>query len=313
MCNRMFYRAFCPQPKKLETISTNFNDSNNRPRDLCSSLLARPWRELKERHSRSQRHYFARDASGAKRAPRHRPSRKRGSQRTRFSILFLHHPFSLLSPPSLSYRVRWNEVERISQSVCESLAVGPLRRRPLPPPRQPIAVDCAGGGCLAIVTLALLIACPTKVYHYHRHPSWPAQRTESPSFRVICIQYSSPSGVLLPFPPLPITPLFLSLVLSLYAFSIPLSISHLGYTRISGIRFRTRPVLPWKLSPALFELFATVLIRFIAAAATAGRDRRFGFSFTTQLSPGYTCRGREITRYPRRTRIYIASNHSPTD
>jgi len=205
--------------------------------------------------------------------------------------------------------------------VCETPAVGPPRRRPLPPPRRPIAADYVGGGCLAIVTLALLIACPTKVYHYHRHPSWPAQRTESPRF-ALYILFSIP---------LPQASSSLFLHLSFLSFSLSFSrfyfsfflFMHFPYPSPSAISDtvvslayvleRAPYYRAWKLSPALFELFATVLIRFIAAAATAGRDRRFGFSFTTQLSPGYTCRGREITRYPRRARIYIASNHSPTD
>lgn len=43
---------------------------------------------------------------------------------------------------------------------------------PIPPSRHS-PVEHADG-CRSVVTLALLIACPTKVYHYHCHPLFPA-------------------------------------------------------------------------------------------------------------------------------------------
>lgn len=115
-------------------------------------------------------------------------------------------------------------------------------------------------------------------------------------------------------PPSPTSLFSLSLVLSMYSpHSSPSAIPDI-LVSLAHVLERAPYYRAWKLNLALFELFATVLIRFIAAAATtAGRDRRFGFSFTTQLSQEYACRDRGITRYSPRMRIYIASNHSPTD
>lgn len=63
------------------------------------------------------------------------------------------------------------------------------------------------GGCPAIVTLALLIACPTKVYHYHRHPSCPPSALNPLVSRcTYCSVFLSLRRRSLPYPPPPITP-----------------------------------------------------------------------------------------------------------
>lgn len=58
----------------------------------------------------------------------------------------------------------------------------------------------------------------------------------------------------------------LSLSLSPCTFSARRSSSPPGHTLVSRVCFRVRYYQAWKLRPALFELFATVLIRFIVAA-----------------------------------------------
>lgn len=188
-------------------------------------------------------------------------------------------------------RTQQNEVERISRSVCESPAVGSPARLPLRPRHCRRSTGGYAGGCLAIVTLALLIACPTKVYHYHRHPSCPPSALNPPVSR--CTYYSvflSLRAAVFSLPlrhlslltrPSPFSPSpSLSLSLSLCTFSSLFS----THSYISRTGFKARRVLPraWKLSRALFELFATVLIRFIA---TAGRDRRFEFSSILTFVP----------------------------
>lgn len=162
-----------------------------------------------------------------------------------------------------------------SRNPCEAFST---LHPPVAPTRS--TVDYASGGCLAIVTLALLIACPTKVYHYHCHPSWPAQRTESARFAARTIQYSSPSGAFSlfllatyyfsPFPPPSLSfslGFALALALSVHFHPSPSSPGH-SYL----VCFRTRYYRAWKLSPALFELFATVLIRFVAAELSSPRQ-----------------------------------------
>lgn len=63
---------------------------------------------------------------------------------------------------------------------------------------SPVAYTrCAG--CRSAVTLALLIACPTKVYHYHCRPLFPAT-----AHRILFLSRSIPPQLLitLPTPPL---------------------------------------------------------------------------------------------------------------
>lgn len=98
------------------------------------------------------------------------------------------------------------------------------------------------GGCPAIVTLALLIACPTKVYHYHRHPSCPPSALNPLVSRcTYCSVFLSLRRRSLPYPPPPITPRGLvspadpSLSPSLYILRAALH-HHPGHTLTSRVR-----------------------------------------------------------------------------
>jgi len=81
-------------------------------------------------------------------------------------------------PPSLADTPRADTMRTRSREYRGRRASLPRSdplRVPVSPPRgthRSTAADYTSG-CPAIVTLALLIACPTKVYHYHRHPSCP--------------------------------------------------------------------------------------------------------------------------------------------
>lgn len=168
----------------------NFNDSNNRPRDVFFVISA----DMKRTKGKT---FAFKDITSpemlpAQNAPRgtdHRANEDH-AQRTRFSILSSPCiPPLLLSPLAQSKMKRGRENIAIGVRVSRGRTPAPF---PLFLPRgDPSPLTTSGGGCLAIVTLALLIACPTKVYHYHRHPSWPAQRTESPRF-ALYILFSIP-------------------------------------------------------------------------------------------------------------------------
>lgn len=189
-----------------------------------------------------------------------------------------YEEISIPRPAPPSRRHDANEVERISRGRCASLP----RSDPLRAPRRfssarHLRSTAAGytGGCPAIVTLALLIACPTKVYHYHRHPSCPPSALNPLVSRcTYCSVFLSLRRS--PFPSATYhsswarlhPPLSLYLSLSLF---LPFPV-HSPHRSSSPPGHTLARVLEpwyyqaWKLRLALFELFATVLIRFIAAA-----------------------------------------------
>lgn len=285
----------------------------------CPFSQGKRKKEKKERHSRSRKYHWWTVKSPARRrvAKRSRITRDEASNDTKKSPFL---PTPLLAPTRCE-RGR----ENIAVGVRVSRGRTPCASSPSPvsPPRGTSGSTAADytGGCPAIVTLALLIACPTKVYH-HRHPSCPPsalnplvsrctycsvflslrRRSPFPS-----ATYHSSRARLSTLPSPSLSPSFI-LSLSPRTFSVPLFITTWTHTRIS--RFRARYYQAWKLRPALFELFATVLIRFILAAWPR---QAAWIQFHPQLSPRTFLAACEINRHPRGTCIYIAANHSPTD
>lgn len=85
------------------------------------------------------------------------------------------------------------------------------------------------GGCRSAVTLALLIACPTKVYHYYCHPLFLTNAAPNPLVpslfllscqRLITLAFSTTSLTYLPTCSISLPWLFLSRLLSLLTHSV---------------------------------------------------------------------------------------------
>lgn len=186
-------------------------------------------------------------------ATRSRITRDEASSDTKKSP-FIPRP----SPPSLPLCANPPVAPTRRERGRENIAVGvqvSRGRTPCASPRRfssarhlrSTAADYTGG-CPAIVTLALLIACPTKVYHYHRHPSCPPSALNPLVSRCTYCSVFLSLGRCSPFPTATyhssrlVSTLSLSLSLSFPSctFSAPLFIITRTHTRV---RFRAA-VLP---------------------------------------------------------------------
>lgn len=146
---------------------------------------------------------------------------------------------SLARPPSCADTTRTRSREY--RGRCASLPRSDPLRVPLVSPPRGTSVPprlTIPGGCPAIVTLALLIACPTKVYH-HRHPSCPPSALNPLVSRCTYCSVFLSLRRRSPFPSATYhssrarlhPPFSLSLSFSLFTFAAPLFITTRTHTR----------------------------------------------------------------------------------